>query len=426
MTGRIALINVHSARNIGDAALTEVAIKKLHEQFPNYQITLVMNDLQSYQGKEIKVNSFYNWVYKYNEHLTARFLYLLLISFVSLVTFRLFRKPVYITESRCLKATLNAIFQAQIVASSPGGYLYSYGRGRALILFAFTLAISVLAGKPLYLLPQSIGPFRNRLERIMVKWPLSRARIIMVREMMSLIQLEELKIPKKKCHFYPDMAFAFQGRSPAEAFNWLNANNINPDFDRPLLGVTVIDWESQYQSFNKQENYERAVASTIRHFIDIHAGRVILFPQSWGPTKNEDDRLPAKRILARIPNASNSVFLVENPISAALLKAIYGTMDIFIGTRMHSNIFAMSQYVPVIPIGYLHKTVGIAQSVGMEDWVIDIEDIDADLLINKLDVLWSMRYQIKHQLEGTIPQLVDQVNMVSLAVADDFEGLRKG
>jgi colanic acid/amylovoran biosynthesis protein len=95
-------------------------------------------------------------------------------------------------------------------------------------------------------------------------------------------------------------------------------------------------------------------------------------------------------------------------------------MDVFIGTRMHSNIFAMTQNVPVIPIGYLHKTNGIARSVGIEDWVIDINDINAELLINKFDELWKMRHQVRQQLENRIPVLIEQINEVGPAIAQDF------
>ena len=66
-------------------------------------------------------------------------------------------------------------------------------------------------------------------------------------------------------------------------------------------------------------------------------------------------------------------------------------MDVFLGTRMHSNIFALSGRVPVIAIGYLHKTQGIAAQVGIEDWVIDIQDIEAAGLISKFDQLWNVK-----------------------------------
>ena len=42
---------------------------------------------------------------------------------------------------------------------------------------------------------------------------------------------------------------------------------------------------------------------------------------------------------------------------------------------MHSNIFALSETVPVIAIGYLHKTRGIASMLGMDRWVLDIQTI---------------------------------------------------
>ena len=58
MVKNIMLINVRSSRNFSDAALTQVALEQFQRQFPNSNITLVMNDPQSHLGQEKTVNSF--------------------------------------------------------------------------------------------------------------------------------------------------------------------------------------------------------------------------------------------------------------------------------------------------------------------------------------------------------------------------------
>ena len=61
MRTKIALINIHSLRNAGDAALCVVTIQQLKEYFPDCELTLVMTDPDSYSGSETRTLSFFSW-----------------------------------------------------------------------------------------------------------------------------------------------------------------------------------------------------------------------------------------------------------------------------------------------------------------------------------------------------------------------------
>lgn len=422
----VLLINVHSCFNAGDAALTEVALKQLYEHFPGSQITLVMNDPQSYLGDEQTVVSFLTWVYRHGRRQAMRFLWLILISFVLVLAYRLFRRVIILPIHKELYKTLQAFLDADFVVGAPGGYFFSYGSGNALIVLIYTMALAILSGKPLYLLPQSIGPFNHRRERLLARWLLPRARVVMLREEVSLDNLAAYGFPISNCHLLPDMAFAFEGDTQISAQEWLRSQGVDPRPNRPMLGVTVVDWEAQYPGFDKQEQYEVAIAATIRHFAQVYNGVVFFFPQSWGPTPMEDDRLPARRVANRVSDLGSSVLVVESPLLPSLLKAVFGEMDIFIGTRMHSNIFAMSQGVPLIAIGYLHKTLGIARTAGIERWVIGIDHIDDELLIERLTHLWAERDQVRAHLEKSTQTLAQGSRQAGNILANDFASLKKG
>ena len=93
---------------------------------------------------------------------------------------------------------------------------------------------------------------------------------------------------------------------------------------------------------------------------------------------------------------------------------------------MHSNIFAMSQGVPVIAIGYRHKTLGVAASLGMEKWVIDINELDATKLTDKLDGLWQERHEIRANLLETLPERIKLANLPGSLIADDYMKVQFG
>lgn len=421
----IIILNIHSSCNAGDAALTQVAIEQLKKHFPESCISLVMNDPDSYQGEEQTLLSFLAWVNLTGKHQTRRFLQIVVAGLIAVVTKRLLGKSWYIPFAKEMHCTIYAILSADIVVCTPGGYFFSYGRGRALIITVFSMALALLADKPLYLFPQSIGPFKYKRERFLAYWVLKRARVVMAREPASLQYLRECRIDPERCYLLPDMAFAFHQASEDVARVWLIEQGIYPDYDRPLLGITVIDWEAQYPGFENQKPYEATMASTIRYFIEHYGGTVFFFPQSYGPSLAEDDRKPAQRIASQLSDLQQSIILVNTPLPPDLLKALFGQMDVFIGTRMHSNIFALSMGIPVIAIGYLHKTRGIAQSIGIEDWVIEIKEINSQQLIERLINLWDQRARIREQLLKTMPIIAEQAGQAGEILAKDYLRLTK-
>jgi len=423
MTLKVLLINIHSFNNVGDAALSQVAIDQIQENFPDSRLTLVMNDPQSYTGNEQVVLSFHTWVTKNINHQAVRFIWLVCVSLVASITNRLFGKAIFFPISRDIRATIQAYLEANLVVSVPGGYFYSYGRGRALINIAFSMSLAHFSGQPLYLFPQSFGPLQFQWEHWLAGWLLSHSRLVMAREAQSYEQLANWGIPISKCHILPDSAFAYKGDPPDYALNWLHSQGINPQTDRPMLGITMLDWGAQYPGFQNQEAYENAIAAAIKYFIAQLGGRVLLLPQSCGPTPAEDDRLPASRVAKRVSHLGTSVFQAILPLSPGLLYSVYGQLDLLIGTRMHSNIFALSQGVPVIAIGYLHKTLGIAQSAGIKDWVVDIQQINEACLIEKLSDLWSVRSKIREDLRGRMPAIQQKSREAGRLTALDYTRL---
>jgi colanic acid/amylovoran biosynthesis protein len=242
----------------------------------------------------------------------------------------------------------------------------------------------------------------------------------MVREPISLSLLRSLGLPEGHGCVWPDLAFAFPAAPAAEAQEWLQLQGIYLASDKPLLGMTVLDWGAQNVRFARQAEYESACAEAARFFVEQCGGRVIVFPQVWGPSTPQDDRLAARRVAGLLADLGSLVLNVQEPLRPDLLKAVYGLMDLFVGTRMHSNIFALSQEVPVIAIGYQHKTRGIAQMVGLERWVVDIEQVDDETLVNMLADLWEKREAVHVHLRHVIPSLVEQASRAGSVIAADL------
>jgi colanic acid/amylovoran biosynthesis protein len=426
----ILLINIHSSRNSGDAALMQATLLQLRRNFPGCCITLGMDDPDHNINDVEIVDSISAWVKSTSEvgSTSWRVLNLLLLPFstlMPLLTFRLFGKPLYILTPTGLRATIDAYLKSDIVVSAPGGFMYSSGSGLVLSISVYTQVIAWLAGKPIYIFPQSFGPLAHRWEGWMLNWILSKARIVMVREFISMKLLKRNRFRHPDLHLLPDTAFTFPGAKASLATDWLVEHGIDPPTKHPLLGMTVINWGAQNPNFNRQSNYESACAKAIRQFVIQFNGKAILFPQVIGPSSDNDDRIPAGRIKMILNDISDSVLFIEEQLPPELIKALFGQMDVLIGTRMHSLIFALAEGVPVIAIGYLHKTQGLAAMIGLDRWVVDIREIQEQMLVEKLSLLWNERATIKAQISSALPKLIEQANQAGILCAKDYSSLLK-
>ena len=162
MNENILLINVHSSCNAGDHALTMVAVQQLNISFPGSQIKIVIDDPGSYPGEETTISSIITWVRKPGSNARLKWrlfhlLYLLPATILPLLIFRLTGRVFQWLIPEELRTLIQAYIKADLVVSKPGGFLYSSGKGLNLVLSLYSMVLALFAGKPLYILPQTLG-----------------------------------------------------------------------------------------------------------------------------------------------------------------------------------------------------------------------------------------------------------------------------
>lgn len=426
----ILLINLHSCHNAGDDALAQEALHQLAEQFPQASFALSMNDPGSYSGEERVVGSFTSlvkpigagsamWKWRAVPALAIQ-------SLLAVIGYRLTGRPWYVWLTPEQRALLQSYFEADLVISAAGNFLYTSGKiGIPFLLALFAIFYAQLVGKPTYTLPQTLGPIRRRHENWLAKQVLSRMRLVLVRDPISHQVWETWAVPHPQGLLHPDLAFA-QPASPhrQEAVDLLGRCGLNLDSEEPRLGVTAIQWGAQSRAFDRQTQYEGALISAIRDFLRSPGRQVVLFSQVHGPTPPEDDRLAAKRIVTKLGDLADRVFLIDEPLPAPVLKAAYGQMDLFLGTRLHSNIFALTEGVPVVAVGYQYKTRGIMRMLGLEQWVLDIEQVAGDNLLCLVREALAAREQTRSHLRTVLPQIREQASRAGALIGADYRSWR--
>jgi colanic acid/amylovoran biosynthesis protein len=390
---RIIISHVYSSDNKGDAALTSVLIDDLKHAFPRSSITILqlesVKENKTFEGIPEKPGFMYYVANKYR-HPLAKLMY---ASYMMGITLGWALWYKYTGRQLYLPAHLRKVAllyeQADLIVPVGGGYIRSRKglRNRWNIpLILHPLLFGYLLDKPTILYPQSMGPFQNKFEELLVTFVL-----ILIREDASVALLARLKVTRNVSRAI-DSGFLLKKKGKV---------NIRKKYNIPastlLVGVTVRQWLEG----KSQQKYEKAVAGALDGIIKAHNAHVIFIPQVTA-TKGDDDRLASRRVYAHMRNKKAATVINDTP-DHHRIKGIYGDLDILLGTRFHSVIFALTSYVPVVAIEYEHKTSGIMRDLELEKWVIKIEDVSTQRLSALLQALVGKQSRYQAHLRQHVP-----------------------
>jgi polysaccharide pyruvyl transferase WcaK-like protein len=191
------------------------------------------------------------------------------------------------------------------------------------------------------------------------------------------------------------------------------------------VGMTVVSRLSRSFDRDHIESYYRTLARSLDRFSQVFAVKIYIFNQVTGPSIHENDSIAAEYLLNMLAANQNRIIHVDQHLTPMELKACYSLMDMFIATRLHSGIFAMSGGVPTLFIGYNTKTRGVLESVGLGQWMVDLNNLDQDYFWELLCKIWENRKEISEKTRSIVTNCQKDFNRVSQWIAEDYINARK-
>lgn len=428
----ILIVNFHSSANKGDAGILTTTISILRDELPSARFVVFCHTPEM-DGKVIDCKTCHH-IYPPNRRRGAfgRILYLLRFAGASTRLFlwaklpgRLRRRTIRLFP-KSMREQLGEYLDADLVVSCGGGYFNWDGR-EGVFRLLLSVRLAQWLGKPTVLWPMSIGPFCPKgnssrlwaiLARFITGWMAGICRdseTVMCREATSLDFVKKLGIREPKAKLVPDSAFMIAPDKTDVDALLKTAGVMN---DGPLIGITVRPWFF-HKSVGGKDSLDqvlRSIAEGLDALIEREGCRVIFWPQVIGPLSAVDDRLVARRI-REIATRKDRIHLVEDDLLPSALAACYDRMNILIGMRMHSNIFALAQHVPVLALEYLPKTSGIMRMLGLGEWVMETGEVSSDRISSRGSELLRRREEIRSLLPEKIERLRDQLREAAREVA---------
>ncbi len=319
--------------------------------------------------------------------------------------------------------TFQQLHACDAVLDIAGGDSFAdiYG-GHGLILQAAVKRLAFAFDKPLVLLPQTIGPFRDRSSQIIARDILSRSALVATREAGGLRELEQLLGTGLDDRFVacPDVAFTLRAIPPTDIQGpWTNTD------DRSIIGLNVsgLLWRSNVD-FGLMMNYQALIHQLIDWAMKQREARLLLVPHVFNNRQSSNGS--TGRLAGLFEDSDLAVSLelrdelkkrwgdrvdsVAQPYDAAELKWIISHCDFFIGARMHACIAAVSQAVPTVTLAYSKKAEGVMGMLVPAPPVIDLRCEDASAVVSRIDREYQQRAEMHEGLISAVSQAQRQVH----------------
>jgi colanic acid/amylovoran biosynthesis protein len=416
---KILITNAYSGRNKGDGGIIIGMIKGLSNRkgFKEAEISISSADYPSDSSRYSHpvVPSFHSM-----QRNLASNPYLRMFGFVTIIFplsliwaffYRYWKKDIPLPGN--IRQLLRIYAKSDLIIAAGGGYLYTTSKvlGNVVLLVnIYSFYFGVLLGKPVYIYSQSIGPFASRIQSWFVKRALRKVRLIEVREQFSYDLIQSLKV-QTPVYLTVDAAFLISSEE-CSAIPQL------PD-KKLRLGITARKW---FRNRRAQKYYERKMGEFLNWLINDMGVFVFFIPQVTFEEGNDDDRIAARDIYSYI-ESKHLACLIEEELSPQEMKGLCGEMDLFVGTRMHSNIYALCMNTPTLAIAYQPKTEGIMEQLEQESHVVPIGELSLRLLQEKFRQLLDDQEEIRENLRRRIPRIREEAFVSSALIEQDYLSL---
>jgi polysaccharide pyruvyl transferase WcaK-like protein len=406
--------------NMGVSALAESSIKIILNRWPDAEIILLGSGLTPQEQNLLVLDR--QVVLK---TLPIRFSKNILLPYHFLV-FVLYGLLSKVLPGSSLKNALvnrnsyyKTLCETDLAVDITGGDSFSdiYGFRRFLLSFSCKWLV-IFLGKKLVLLPQTYGPFKKNLTKLMAGYILNRASVVYCRDRPAVEYLKTLlgtNRTDRKVRFAPDVAFILDARKPERVSIEPSANIRAHNSIVVGLNISGFLFNGGYKRdsmLGLKVNYHSLVYEIIDLLMKHENVAVILIPHVFPPAgyESESDPQACLKVYEELNGKyPERIFLIRGCYNHNEIKYIIGLCDFFIGSRMHACIAALSQGIPAVGIAYSKKFEGVFESVGLADCVADARSCDEGQLLEKVESALEQKDRIKKHLEDTMPSIKQAV-----------------
>ena len=305
---KILISGYYGFNNIGDESILRTVIDNLREKLPDVDITVLSQ----------------------NPGLTAE-------KYGVKAAWRMGRRDIFRSVRGC-----------DLLLSGGGSLLQDATSRKSILYYLAILALAQLLGKRTFIYSQGIGPITGRVNCRLTALVLRRTDGIVVRDEGSRDLLRKIGVPEDLIHVTADPVIRVKKPDPAQGLALLEREGCPR---RP--GRLTVGWAVKARKPDKHLLQE--VEKCILWLREAYGADSVLIPffhkEDVGVCAGVAERLGGQAGCLR------EKYLSEETLS------IIGCMDVLVGVRLHSLIYAAVMGVPMVGISYDPKVESFLSSI---------------------------------------------------------------
>ncbi|MDQ0724005.1 polysaccharide pyruvyl transferase CsaB [Paenibacillus sp. W4I10] len=312
-----------------------------------------------------------------------------------------------------LKEVREALKESDGLISGGGSLLQDATGLKSIPYYLGVIKLAQWLKKPTFIYAQGIGPVNRKIFNPMIKSVFKACTYVSVRDEQSADYLRGLGLQWNQIHVVPDPVMGLplpetkvkSGAGAVSANAATQANRVEPSTGGhtklPVIGVSVRFWESDRKELT-------AIAAGLKKLCSKRAVHLRFLPFHL-PVDEQASRF-LMEMLGDVTSKGSEISITQDLTDPQLMLEEVSNCDLVIGMRLHSLIYAASQYVPPVGISYDPKIDQFLLRLDSEP-AGDTSSLDGDKLAKTVVGLLDQRSQWLKEHEEGITELKQEARV---------------
>ncbi len=297
-------------------------------------------------------------------------------------------KGIYPIDRTNLLQIIKIMKHCKLFISGGGSLIQDATSSRSLYYYLGLILLAEMMGTKVMLYSNGIGPVDRKCNRLISRWILNRVELITLREPDSFEELTRMGIKKPTRLVTADPAIEILPAGEEEIAQL--KKEIGFDSSRKTVSISVRKWK------NETDKMISVLARTADRLIEEENMQVLLLPLHY----SEDYKVCQKLQKAM----KHSCILPEKECRVVEMLGLIKNVEVAVGMRLHSLIYAASLNVPVVGIVYDTKVKGFLKYIG-QPLMEHVSDISEERFYTKIKEALANQDSIRNQLDQRMAQL---------------------
>ncbi len=299
-------------------------------------------------------------------------------------------------DRRSFPQVVKAIKKCDLLVIGGGSLLQDVTSKKSIYYYLAIIYMGLAFKKKIMMYSQGIGPIHRNINRGLTSWLLSKVDFITVRDKNSRKELIKMGVTENKIAVAADPVIGLKKTGKEIGLEILKKHQKNFDESKSTIGLAFRYWN------NNEEKINEILVNTTNRLSDLLDVNIVFIPFHH----SED----IKVLRAIEPKMQNKVVLVKEKYGVQEMLSIMENLDLLVGVRLHSLIFAAVAQIPMIAISYDPKVEYFMKSLGLTSFS-RIEDLEEEALIAEVADVWQNREELSQTIMNNVEKVRERLKI---------------